>query len=162
MKTLEQISRHLANTVYTHRSRAAIRYWLLGKDIITEDTKIRFKDHDWNNGTCITDGKLFADFVDWYESFVYMSEENARKIESKLEELAHIFSPGTIQIGDFVKISDPDNLRTEYVEAIGKDENNKDIYALSDGTWCYGHNISRYKVQGREREALIDKLSKVE
>lgn len=109
-----------------------------------------------------------------------LSEETAAKIEEIYRQLNGSFSAsyyvdphahliqidsiieGDFQVGDVVKyIPDPDDTSDEYVEAIAHDSEGRVYLCLSNGEWVKPCYCVKYKYQGDERRALIDKLNEV-
>lgn len=148
MKNLDEIKKHLSTTSYAYRARIAIRYWLLGKDLITSDTEIEFKRTQFSNGSSLERGNNFDDFLKWYNTI-----EFGGTIESNINI--------SLAVGDYVKVYDDENPRDEFVDAITIVDDNI-VVLLSDGTWVPWNSVGRYKVQGAERAALISKLTEVE
>lgn len=108
-----------------------------------------------------------------------LSEETAEKIEEIYRQLngsisasyyvdprSHrVIFKGVIddfKVGDVVKyIPDPDDTSDEYVEAIAHDSEGHIYLCLSNGEWVKPCYCVKYKYQGDERRALIDKLNEV-
>lgn len=164
MKDLSEIRAHVAETIYSHRARTAIRYWLLGKSAIKDSDIIVFKDHSWKNGEQITEAKTFEDFVAWYNNiWVAAGDCFIRSIYTPICGVGTqnvTISLYDIKIGDYVKVIDLDNPRSEYIDAV-INVGDKLVVCLSDGTWVTSSSVVPYKVQGEERRALIDKLNEV-
>ena len=65
-----------------------------------------------------------------------------------------------IRIGDWVKyIPEPGEEYTEVVEAIAHDAEDNKFLCLSDGEYVKPSYCIKYKVQGEERQELIDELN---
>lgn len=77
-----------------------------------------------------------------------------------LEKPISDVKPSIINVGDFVKVIDMENPRSEYVEAIA-DLNGRRLYCLGDGTWVFDTTICKYQLQGDVRREYIDKLNEV-
>lgn len=165
MKTIDEIKLYLKDDsrFCTWETMEHILYWLLGKGLITETEEIEFANKDDKK-------KLFTfdEFIEWYES----DSEKSSDLEDMpqwLKKFADDFTAAitsindfvesSIRIGDYVKVHDIDNPRSEYVEYISYNQDGKKVYCLSDGSWdtC----VSKYKVQGEERKVMIDKLNEV-
>lgn len=164
MKTKEEILEHLAETVYTHKARTAIRYWLIGKGIIDETDELQYAYHSWDSvGRKKTEGKTFADFKDWlhFGSLNDMINDSLKAIMDAINDLSEvrIDDEEKIEVGDYVKVID-DNPREECVEFVNyADEDDDDPFiGLSDGTWVYASDCHKYKIQGEERITLKTKL----
>lgn len=66
------------------------------------------------------------------------------------------------KIGDAVKyMPTPDESSTEYIEAIAHGTDGEKYLCLSNGEWVKPCYCVKYKYQGDERRALIDKLNEV-
>lgn len=158
MKDINEVRCHLAEAVYTNKARTAIYYWLLGKGIINHDKMLVFKGHDLKDEMLTSEGLSFEDFVSWFDSeyvklagnVYFRTCDGVNKVNFKICD---------INIGDYVKVMDSDNPRSEYVEAIASLNDQTLIVCLSDGTWVKSSNVVPYTVQGDERTAMIDKLN---
>lgn len=156
MKQIEAIKEHLSTTLYTKTARTAIRYWLLGKEVIDADTQLEFRRRTY--GKQIAD--TFEAFLMWYN--------DADEIQPKAQEVkldASLFTtssykPDEIVVGDYVKVNDMDNPRDEYVEFIAQSGDDR-LIGLSDGTWYKDCYITPYAMQGCFRDFLVYQLGKV-
>lgn len=62
--------------------------------------------------------------------------------------------------GDCVRVFSDGSV--EVVEAIAYTDDNKPMYCLSNRTWVREYDIARFKAQGDERRALLDKLNEID
>lgn len=171
MKTKEVILEHLAETIYTHKARTAIKYWLIGKGIIDETDEVKYATHIWDSvGRKKTEGKTFEDFKEWVErcSLTDMIEETLKYFEDAIGSWPKVYKNFTdderpdeekIKVGDYVQVID-DNPREEYVEFVHyTDEDDDNQYlGLSDGTWVCSSDCHKFKIQGEERLEMKVKL----
>lgn len=172
MKTKEEILEHLAETIYTHKARVAIRYWLIGKGIIDETDEVRYAYHSWDSvGRKKTEGKTFEEFKEWVQrsSLTDMIEKTLKSFEDAIGSWPKMYKNFTdekkpdeekIKVGDYVKVID-DNPREEYVEFISYTDEDDDnpFVGLSDGTWVCESDCHKFKIQGKERLEMKSKLN---
>lgn len=110
-------------------------------------------------------GYLYANGIDCYKEHIssdnygsqtfgeFLSWFNDRPLHGPIMDASSI-----IGVGDYVKVIDGDNSISDYVEFMAADTNGYLCYGLSDGTWVRSSNVIKYKYQGKERTALIEKL----
>lgn len=163
MKDINEVRHHIFEKVYTHKARKAIYYWLLGKGVIENGQILVFKEHTWKDGLLTTEGHSLEDFIAWFNSTEYLAMSTSTKSGSFIQydgskDVLRI-NLCDIKIGDYVKVIDSDNPRSEYVEAVALWIDKSPVVCLSDGTWAKSSSVVPYKVQGDERTALIDKLN---
>lgn len=165
MKIKEEVLRHLKNTVYAHSARNKILGWLIGKGVVSTYDEVAFKQGYWQDGVSIIPGHSFEDFIEWYELFDVMQKKVAVNlcdfIERINEDINKLANPSGIYVGDFVKVHDLDNPRSEYVEFVVNNPGGTNVYGLSDGSWVPETCISKYAAQGDRRKELIDALDEV-
>lgn len=76
-------------------------------------------------------------------------------------KMGQVSCESEIKVGDYVLVHDEDNPRSEYIEGITEIDK-EPVYLLSDGTWVAGeYSVSKYEVQGEERQELMKKLNRI-
>lgn len=181
MKSKQEILDHLSKTVYTHNARRSIVGWMLQHHVVDYKCQIKFANHVYNrDGIRMTEGLSFEDFAKFAEicdgptifslSSISrgMCEETAKELAEAVDAFCcsvngqYIDKREDFQVGDVVKyIPDPDDTSDEYVEAIAHDSEGRVYLCLSNGEWVKPCYCVKYKYQGDERRALIDKLNEV-
>lgn len=181
MKSKEEILDHLATTVYTHNARRSIIQWMLQNHVVNYKCQIKFASHVYNrDGARMTEGLSFEDFAEFAgicdgtpkfglsSVFRGMCEETAKDLADAVDAFCYSVNGQAdginddFKVGDVVKyIPDPDDTSDEYVEAIANDSEGHIYLCLSNGEWVKPCYCVKYKYQGDERRALIDKLNEV-
>ena len=186
MITIEEIKKHLANTVYSSGARKSIIGFLVGVGIDTNDIEFAKR----NCSAKEESAKTFEDFVIFTREkelenrakkyldlpnpkfglssvFRGMCEETAQNLAEAVDAFCRSVNnnntePDDFQIGDWVKyIPEPSESSTECIEAIAHGTDGEMYLCLSNGEYVRPYYCVKYKVQGEERRKLIDKLNEV-
>lgn len=164
MITEEEILAHLANTVYSKGARKSIIGYLAGAGYNHAD--VTFAER-----TCSAQEErahTFDDFLAYIKYGKYADELDSYC--DAFNDFVNDFGGAPIlafnnsyddnfKIGDWVKyIPTPDESYTECIEALAHDSDGKLYLCLSNGEYVRPSLCIKYKYQGDERRALIDKL----
>jgi hypothetical protein len=192
MKTKEEILDHLSKTVYTHHARKSIMEWLVQHIKYISKKHIKFASHVYNrDGVRMTEGLSFEDFEEWLDPLTFHVSKKIQKLDDNInhpritdaiklmddetaKELTSLFVHGwhvdgnkiivhDFHVGDWVKyIPEPGESQTEVIEAMSHDSDGEMYLCLSNGQYVRPCYCVKYKVQGEERQQLIDKLNETE
>lgn len=168
-----EILKHLASTVYSNGARKSILGYLKGIGIDAEDVTFAPRRCSANAAKAAT----FTDFLVWLTvnnaaaNFDALREVSSSMFKSTFK-IGDIFDKGVtnyvfdapqdtnFSIGDAVKyITGDDEYEVEYVEALAQDNEGNIFLCLSNGKYVRPECCAKYKIQGDERRALLDKLS---
>lgn len=160
-KNIDQIKYRLAHEViYTNTARKSIRYWLMGKGLITPEDDIVFRQHEWKNGTKTTVGQSFEDFLSWYDGdagdkpYIF----NNTKTYVRFIHVEHDRTP-EIKVGDYVRTKYYGKERVLKVINIYADPEGNEICDLGNCQFIPKKDLLKFKVNGSRREEIIKLLN---